>query len=76
MVSLWITMIINALILFFVLAIPLGLIALGIWFVLSGRKRLAGPAGESPLDVLKTRYARGEISTEQYEDMKRRLGDA
>ncbi|MEJ2637750.1 MAG: SHOCT domain-containing protein [Calditrichia bacterium] len=30
-------------------------------------------SGESPLDVLKKRYARGEISREQYEEMKRDL---
>lgn len=31
------------------------------------------PAAESTLDILKRRYARGEISQEQFEDMRREL---
>jgi len=31
------------------------------------------PAGESALDVLKKRYARGEISDDEYERMRRQL---
>ena len=31
------------------------------------------PPGESPLDIVKTRYSRGEISKEQFEDMQRDL---
>jgi putative membrane protein len=34
----------------------------------------AAPRGESPLDVLKRRYAAGEINKEQFEEMKRALG--
>jgi len=30
---------------------------------------------ESPLDILKKRYARGEITHEQYEEIRRRLKD-
>ncbi|MCL4489264.1 MAG: SHOCT domain-containing protein [Chloroflexi bacterium] len=43
-----------------------------------GRRRIGvvGPPRETPLDILKARYARGELSTEQFEEMKRRLGDA
>jgi putative membrane protein len=32
-----------------------------------------GPASEMPLDVLKRRYASGEINKEQFEEMKRTL---
>lgn len=32
------------------------------------------PPAESPLDILKRRYASGEISREQFEQMKRDLG--
>ncbi len=34
----------------------------------------AAPAGQTPLDILQMRYARGEITKEQYEQMKRDLG--
>ena len=30
--------------------------------------------GQSPLDILKARYAEGEITKEQFEEMKRDLG--
>ncbi len=32
------------------------------------------PRDESPLNVLENRYSRGEISREQFEEMKRELG--
>jgi len=57
-------------ILFWALII-LGVIALAKW-ILS-----AGSAGASdskrPLDIIKERYARGEITREQYEQMRRDL---
>ncbi len=31
-------------------------------------------AGQTPLDVLKARYAKGEVTKEQFEEMKRALG--
>jgi len=34
-----------------------------------------GPAGEKALDLLKKRYARGEISKEEFENMKKDLQD-
>ncbi len=33
-----------------------------------------GTPAQTPLDVLKMRYAKGEITKEQYDDMKRELG--
>jgi putative membrane protein len=33
----------------------------------------AGPTGEPPLDILDRRYARGEITREQYEQMRQDL---
>lgn len=45
------------------------LVWLVIWLI-----RQTGPAGrESPLDILKTRYARGEISRDEYERMRQEL---
>lgn len=35
--------------------------------------RTSNPDGDSPLEILKRRYARGEISKEEYEEKKRDL---
>ena len=32
-------------------------------------------AGETPLDILKARYAKGEITKDQFDQMRRDLGD-
>ncbi len=34
----------------------------------------ASATGQTPLGILKTRYAKGEITKEQFEEMKRALG--
>jgi putative membrane protein len=54
-------------ILFWVL-IALGIVALVKWLF------SAGGSGKSALDILKERYAKGEIDREQYEQMRRDLG--
>lgn len=54
-------------ILFWALAI-LGIVALVKWL---GGSRPQG--GERPLDVAKMRYAKGELTREQYEQMKKDL---
>ena len=54
-------------ILFWALVI-LGIVALVRWlFYTQG----IGTPGKRPLDILKERYARGEITPEQYEQMRR-----
>ena len=60
-----------------VLAI-IGVIALVVWAVGAaggqGTKGGATPtSAESPLEVLKRRYAQGELSDEEFEEKKRRL---
>ena len=43
--------------------------------VAAGKPRGGPPAGETPLDILKKRYARGEISREEFDRMKKDLQD-
>lgn len=42
------------------------------WLLQQGRSEPKGPAqGESALDILKKRYARGEINKEEFEQKKK-----
>lgn len=53
--------------LFWILVIAIVIAAI-VWAVRSGTDSSRGkPQGESPEEVLKRRYARGEISREEYE---------
>jgi putative membrane protein len=45
-----------------------GIVALIKWLAASSASR-----GETPLEILKARYARGEIDKEEYERMRREL---
>ncbi len=59
-------------ILFWALVI-LGVVALAKWLFFAAGPRDFGSPGKSALDILKERYARGEINREQYEQMRRDL---
>jgi len=49
------------------------LLVLGVkWLVRQGRD---GGSRRTPLDIAKERYAKGEITREEFEEMKRHLGD-
>lgn len=56
-----------------------GIVLLVLWLVRRSSKTpatyatTAAPAGESPLDILKMRYAKGEITKEQFDAMKQDL---
>ncbi len=51
-----------------------GIVLLVVWLVRNtGRTSLTPSAGESPLDILKTRYAKGEINKQQYDEMRHDL---
>ena len=66
----WIGMIISLLI---TVAVIVGIVWLVIWLVRrSGSNNLTnfGPAaGQSPREILQARYARGEITREQYQEI-------
>jgi len=50
------------------LLLLVGIVLIAIWLA----TRYRAP-GESPLDILNRRYARGEISREEYERMKQEI---
>lgn len=62
----------GGVIMFIILLILIGVI---IWIVISyGRKKeYIGPAKETPLEILRKRYAKGEITKDEFEKMKRDL---
>lgn len=59
------------------LALTIGMVALIVWAVVTVTRR-SGDAGrepqQTPLDILRERYARGEITAEEFEQAKRTLG--
>jgi len=59
--------------------IPIAIVALIVWAVVTfarsaGRSNTAASRSETPLDVLRRRYAAGEINKEQFEEMQRSIG--
>ncbi len=56
----------------FAVLIVAGLGLVGVWALQEGRHR-PPTAGRRPLDILKERYARGELTREQFEQMRREL---
>ena len=50
-----------------------GVIALIVWGVNRLTKHRAFDEGKTPLDIAKERYARGDITREQYEEIKKNL---
>ncbi|MBI4536398.1 MAG: SHOCT domain-containing protein [candidate division NC10 bacterium] len=50
-----------------------GLVLVVRWLWDRGRSGTDSASGEAPLDILKRRYARGEISREEYERMRQDL---
>jgi putative membrane protein len=59
------------------LALTIGVVVLIVWVVVSVSRR-ADDGGRAlqhaPLDILRERYARGEITAEEFEQAKRVLG--
>lgn len=58
--------------LFLWVVIVAGSVLLVRWIISSGgKKEQSGLSSEAPLDILKKRYARGDITREQYEQIKK-----
>lgn len=61
---------------FFMWIILLVIIAGVVYFIFSQNKQTGNTLGltrETPMDILKKRYAKGEISKEEFEDLKKDL---
>ncbi|NKE70143.1 SHOCT domain-containing protein [Candidatus Manganitrophus noduliformans] len=63
--GLW--MVLNLL---FWLLVIVGVVLLAVWAVDRGSRGRSDRESESALEILKKRYARGEISKEEYEEKK------
>ncbi len=59
-------------VIFWILVI-VGIVLLVVWAVQKGTGGGAGRTEESALEILKKRYARGEISKEEFEEKKRHI---
>jgi putative membrane protein len=58
----------------FWIAVIIGIVLLIRWLIISTRTTSHGTSsGESALEILKKRYARGEINKEEFEEKKRDL---
>ena len=55
--------------------ILLVIIGLIIYFVINGQNLVQHEGRETPLEILKKRYAKGEISKDEYERIKKDLGE-
>jgi len=51
-----------------------GLIALVTWIIFRLVRSGQQPSSQTPLDIAKARYAKGEISKEEFEQIKKDLG--
>ena len=59
------------------LVLTIGVVVLIVWVVMSASRRVDDEGRrpqQTPLDILRERYARGELSAEEFEQAKRVLG--
>ena len=62
------------LMLVFWIAVIVGIVFLIRWLIVSTRIRERGGFEESAIEILKKRYARGEITKDEFEKMKKDIG--
>ena len=55
------------------IAVIVGIVFLVKWIASSNRDQNQGRTRQDPLEILKMRYAKGELSREEYETMKAEL---
>jgi putative membrane protein len=53
--------------------IPLVVVGLIVWAVVAANRSQQAGGGDRSMDILKERYARGEIDEETFESMRRKL---
>jgi len=68
----WIGMGLGAIIMLIIWA---GIIALIVWVVLKLVRSGQKSSSETPLEIARTRYAKGEITKKEFEQIKRDLGE-
>ncbi len=68
-------MLYGPLMMIIVLAVLVGIVVLVVRWMSGGQGGPSTPAGKSPQDILKERYARGEMTTKEFEERRRALGD-
>ena len=73
----WFGMFLWPFMMILIIAVAVAAVVLVIrWLGGPGHERhVAHPPGRAPLDILKERFARGEIDTEEFEERRRVLGD-
>ena len=71
----WGGMFLGPLMMVLVIGAVIFLVALAVRWVGGGNKGQSQQAGRSPLDILKERFARGEIDESEFDQRRRVLGD-
>ncbi len=70
----WGWMVIGGLLMIVFWVAVIAVIVWGVTRIMRGREGDGGESGLSALEIAKRRYARGEITKEQYEQLKKDLG--